>query len=75
MLEEIKELVAESLGAEVDDLTEDTNLKEDLDADSLDLFDMVSTLEDKYDVEIPAEDLENIQTIGDIVKYVESKQN
>lgn len=75
MLEEIKELVAESLGAEVNDLTENTNLKEDLDADSLDLFDMVSTLEDKYDVEIPAEDLENIQTIGDIVKYVESKQN
>ncbi|MCI9441153.1 MAG: acyl carrier protein [Ruminococcus sp.] len=71
MLEEIKELVAESLGASIEELTEETSFTEDLDADSLDLFEMVMELEDKYDVKIPSEDLENIKTIGDVKQYIE----
>ncbi len=71
MLEEIKELVAESLGASIEELTEETSFTEDLDADSLDLFEMVMELEDKYDVKIPSEDLENIKTIGDVKLYIE----
>ena len=71
MLEEIKELVAESLGASIEELTEETSFSEDLDADSLDLFEMVMELEDKYDVKIPSEDLENIKTIGDVKQYIE----
>ena len=71
MLEEIKELVAESLGASIEELTEETSFTEDLDADSLDLFEMVMALEDKYDVKIPSEDLENIKTIGDVKQYIE----
>lgn len=71
MLEKIKEIVAENLGAEVDDLTENTSLKEDLEADSLDLFELVSALEDEYEIEIPAEDLEKIDTVGDIATYIE----
>lgn len=71
MLEEIKELVAESLGASIEELTEETSFTEDLNADSLDLFEMVMELEDKYDVKIPSEDLENIKTIGDVKQYIE----
>lgn len=71
MLERIKEIVAENLGAEVENLTNETSFKEDLGADSLDLMEMVMALEDEYSVEIPTEDLEQIETIGDVVAYIE----
>lgn len=71
MLERIKEIVAENLGAEVENLTNETSFKEDLGADSLDLMEMVMALEDEYSIEIPTEDLEQIQTIGDVVAYIE----
>lgn len=70
MLEEIKELVAETLGTNVEDLTEET-FSDDLNADSLDLFEMVMELEDKFEVKIPTEDLEQIKTIGDVKAYIE----
>ena len=60
MLERIKEIVADALGTEVSTLTAETSFKEDLGADSLDLFEMVMTLEEEFDVEIPSEDLEEI---------------
>ncbi len=71
MLERIKEIVAEALNADLDTLTAETSFKDDLGADSLDLFEMVMTFEDEFSVEIPAEDLEQIVTIGDVVKYLE----
>lgn len=71
MLERIKEMVAENLGADVETLTEDTSFKEDLGADSLDLFELVMALEEEYEVEIPTEDLEKIVTIGDVIAYIE----
>ena len=74
MLERIKEIVAESLGAEGSALTAETSFKEDLGADSLDLFEMVMALEEEYDVEIPTDDLENIQTIGDVEEYIKKLQ-
>ena len=55
MLEQIKEIVAESLNVEADTLTTDTSFKEDLGADSLDLFELVTNLEEEYNIEIPAE--------------------
>ena len=64
MLEKIKEITADSLGADVNTLTAETSFKEDLGADSLDLFEMVMALEEEFEVEIPTEDLENIKTIG-----------
>ena len=70
MLEEIKELVAETLGTNVEDLTEETSFSDDLNADSLDLFEMVMELEDKFEVKIPTEDLEKIATVGDVVNYI-----
>ena len=72
MLEKVKEIVAESLNVEESTLSETTSFKEDLGADSLDLFEMVMAFEEAFEVEIPAEDLEQITTVGDVVKYIES---
>ena len=59
MLEKIKEIAADSLGADVESLTAETSFKEDLGADSLDLFEMVMALEEEFEVEIPTEDVES----------------
>ena len=74
MLEKIKEIAADSLGADVNTLTAETSFKEDLGADSMDLFEMVMALEEEFEVEIPTEDLENIKTIGDVEAYLQSRQ-
>ncbi len=74
MLEKIKEITADSLGADVNNLTAETSFKEDLGADSLDLFEMVMALEEEFEVEIPTEDLENIKTIGDVEAYLQARQ-
>ena len=72
MLEKVKEIVAESLNVEESTLSETTSFKEDLGADSLDLFEMVMAFEEAFEVEIPSEDLEQITTVGDVVNYIES---
>ena len=54
-----------------DEITMDTTFVDDLGADSLDLFELVMSLEDKYDVEIPSEELEKLLTVGDVIKYIE----
>lgn len=72
MLEKIKEMVAENLGVDESTITETSSFKEDLGADSLDLFELVMALEEEFGVEIPTEDLEQIATVGDVIKYVEA---
>ena len=72
MLEKIKEIVAESLNVNAEEITEETSFKDDLGADSLDLFEMVMAFEEAFEVEIPSEDLEQMTTVGDVVKYVEA---
>ena len=74
MLERIMEIVEESLGTEAEALTAETSFKDDLGADSLDLFEMVMALEEEFNVEIPSEDLEDILTIGDVEKYIQKLQ-
>ena len=64
MLEKVKEIVAESLNVEESTLSETTSFKEDLGADSLDLFEMVMAFEEAFEVEIPSEDLEQITTFS-----------
>ncbi|HHV10064.1 MAG TPA: acyl carrier protein [Clostridiales bacterium] len=66
----IKEVVAEQLGVEIAELTAETSLKDDLNADSLDLFQIIMSLEEEFGIEIPTEDTENINTIGDIENYL-----
>lgn len=72
MLETVKKIVADSLGADIDTLTAETSFKEDLGADSLDLFEMVMAFEEEFDKEIPTEDLEKMTTIGKVVTYLEA---
>ena len=70
MLERIKEIVSENLGVDSAQITEGSSFKDDLGADSLDLFEMVMALEDEYEIEIPTEDLEQIATVGDVINYI-----
>lgn len=72
-LNKVKELVAEQLGVDVGELKAETSLKDDLNADSLDLFQIVMSLEEEFGIEIPTEDTENINTIGDIERYLEKR--
>ena len=73
MLEKIKEIIEEQLNIEDVEITEETRFKEDLDADSLDLFELVDAFPEEYGVEIPPEDLEQITTVGSIIKYLQDK--
>lgn len=73
MLEKMKEIIAEQLSVESDTITEVSSFKEDLGADSLDLFELVMALEDEYSVEIPAEDLEQLTTVGEVMAYLKNK--
>lgn len=73
MLEKIKEIVVDQLNVDADAVTAEARFKEDLEADSLDLFELVMALEEEYGVEIPSEDLENILTVQDVINYLEAK--
>ena len=73
MLEKMKAILAEQLGLNEDDITEESRFKEDLEADSLDLFELLTTLEEQYDLEIPAEDMEDLTTVGAVMDYLKNK--
>ena len=73
MLEKIKEIIAGQLNVEESEIKAESKFKEDLGADSLDLFELVMALEDEYSVDIPAEDLEKLLTVQDVMKYLSDK--
>jgi len=73
MFEKLKKMIAEQLNADEGTITEKTSFKDDLKADSLDLFELVMSMEDEFKVEIPTEDLEKLQTVGDVVNYLKAK--
>lgn len=73
MFDKLKEIIEEKLNAEGTQITEATSFKDDLDADSLDLFELVMALEDEFDVEIPSEDLEKLVTVKDVMEYLAAK--
>ena len=73
MLEKMKEIIADQLGVSEDEVTLEASIKEDLDADSLDLFELVMALEEEYDVEIPSDDLAELNTVGDVINYLKDK--
>lgn len=72
MFEEIKTIVAENLGVEEDSITMESSFKDDLKADSLDLFEMVMALEENYGIEIPTDDLDQLETVADVIDYIQS---
>ncbi len=73
MFEKVKAVIEEKLNADGVEITEATSFKEDLNADSLDLFELVMALEDEFETEIPSEDLEKLVTVGDVLNYLKSK--
>ncbi len=73
MLEKMKALLAETLMINEDDITPESRFKEDLEADSLDLFELLTSLEEQYDLEIPAEDMETLTTVGAVIEYLKTK--
>lgn len=73
MLESLKSIIAEQLNVNEDEIKAESNFKDDLGADSLDLFELVMSLEEEYGVEIPSEDLEKIATVNDVMEYLKAK--
>ena len=72
VFEKVREILCDHLDLDPEDITLDTDIIDDLGADSLDLVDFVMSLEEEFDKEIPDEDIENIKTIGDVVSYIEN---
>lgn len=73
VFDKIKDIIVEQLDVEEDAVTMEASITDDLGADSLDVVDLVMSIEESFDVEIPDEEVENIKTVGDIVKYIENK--
>lgn len=71
IFEKIRDLLAEQLDISADSITPESDIIDDLEADSLTVLDMVMTLEDEFDIEIPDEDVEKLRTVGSVVSYVE----
>ena len=74
VLKEVSEVVAEQLGVDVAEVTEDASFIDDLGADSLDTVELVMALEEKFGVEIPDEDAEKITTVKEAITYIEEHQ-
>ena len=72
VLEKVKAILAEQFDVEDDKITADTDLHEDLGADSLDVVDLLMSIEDEFEVEVPDEEIENIKTVGSLVSYIEA---
>lgn len=73
MLERAKEIIEEQLNLEGVEITMESRFKEDLNADSLDLFELVMAFEEEYKIEIPSEDLSEIKTVGEMIEYMKKK--
>ena len=72
VLQKVKAILSEQFDVEEDSITPDTNLSEDLEADSLDVVDLLMSIEDEFEIEVPDEEIENIKTVDQLVKYIEA---
>lgn len=73
MLTEVRQSIAAQLNIPLDSVHENSRLVDDLKADSLDVVELIMSLEERYNIEVPDEDLTQLKTVGDIVRYIESK--
>ena len=71
----LKEIISEQLEVDADSVTPETKLGEDLNADSLDIVEMLMALEDEFGVDIPDEEIEKMKTVGDVVNYIQENKN
>ena len=74
VLEKVKKILSEQFSVEEDSITANTNIAEDLGADSLDVFDILMSIEDEFEIEVPDEEIENIRTVGELVNYIKNNQ-
>ena len=72
VLEKVKGILSEQFDVEEDTITPDTSITEDLGADSLDVVDLLMSIEDEFEIEIPDGEVENIKTVGELVSYIEN---
>ena len=72
MFEKVQELIADKLSVNIDEVTLEASFMDDLNADSLDIVELIMALEDELEMEIPDEDVENFKTVGDVVNYLKS---
>ena len=72
MLEKIQAMLAEALNLTIEKVTPDAKIVDDLGADSLDVVELLMTIEDEFSIEIPDEEIENIRTIGELTEYIQS---
>jgi acyl carrier protein len=73
MLEKMREIISEQLGVDESNIDLNTSFKDDLDADSLDLFELIMAIEDKFNVEIPSDDVANLNTVEDVIEYLKEQ--
>jgi acyl carrier protein len=73
VFEKVRTIIVDQLDADEEKVTLTANIQDDLGADSLDIVDLVMSFEEEFDMEIPDDQVENIKTVGDIVKYIEEK--
>ena len=71
--QQVKAIVAEQLGVKQEQVTNDASFVDDLGADSLDTVELVMALEEEFEIEIPDEDAEKLQTVGDVIKYIQER--
>ena len=74
MFEKMRNFISETLNVDEDEITMDTSFRDDLGADSLDVVDLLMSIEDEFEVEVPDDEIENIKTVDDLVKYIENHQ-
>lgn len=71
IFEKVKAILSDQFDVEEDTITADTSIQDDLGADSLDVVDLVMTIESEFEVEVPDEEIENVKTVGDLVSFLE----
>lgn len=71
IFDKLKDIIAEQLGVDAEEVTTEANIQDDLGADSLDVVELITTIEDEFDISIPDEAVEEIKTVGDIANYIE----
>ncbi|HAP78932.1 MAG TPA: acyl carrier protein [Ruminococcus sp.] len=75
IFDKLKDIIADQLSVDEEKITMEANITEDLGADSLDVVDLISVIEDEFDLEIPEEAVDSIKTVGDIANYIEKNTN